>query len=94
MTETITAAWIGVAGTAIAGLAGAWLGAKIARDAGRQLLAQQAKTEFAAAFTQTLVQQHSNIPEEGEGSALYVLRAGHPLHLAAYIKLRSALPGE
>lgn len=97
MSETISAAWIAVAGTiaaGLAGLAGAWLGARIARDAGRQLLVDQAKVAFAAAFTQTLVELHSNISDEGVGAALDVLRAGYPSHLAAYIKLRSILSGE
>lgn len=92
MSETITAAWIGVAGTVIAGFGGAWLGAKIARGAGRALLIQQARAEFAHAFTRTLAKLGGPVDEDRMGRAMYILKEDYPVHLLAYIRLRSILP--
>ncbi len=94
MSETITAALIGVVGAIVAGVLGALLGAKISRDASRELLTQQAKAEFKAAFTNTLVELYSDITRQDDRLAFDILNAGYPLHLAAYIKLRSVLTRE
>lgn len=94
MTEAIVAAWVGVAGTVIAGFGGAWLGAKIARDAGRDLLIWQARAEFAHAFTRTLAKLVGTAEEVHMGRAMYILKEDYPLHLVAYIRLRSILPKE
>ena len=92
MSETLIAAWIGVAGTVIAGLGGAWLGAKIARDTGRNLLIQQARAEFANAFGSTLVKLSGPAEEDRMGRAMHILKEDYLQHLLAYIRLRSILP--
>ena len=89
MPSEIWAALIGVVGT----LAGVWYGAWLSRKAARDLLIQQAKAEFAAAFTATLVNLASG-QKQDQGQALGILQTDYPGHLAAYIKLRSVLPKE
>jgi hypothetical protein len=91
MSETMIAAWLGVGGTLVAGFGGAWLGAKIARDAGRHLLSQQAKAEFTAAFTDTIFKLSGPAPENRVGDALHILTTDYPRHFIAYIRLRSVL---
>ena len=56
------------------------------------MLFHQAKAEFKAAFTDTLVELHAKAHRANEGSAMDILRAGYLTHLAAYIKLAGILP--
>jgi len=79
---------ISVAGT----IGGVWLGARFSRQAAQDLLAQQAKAEFASTFTNTLVKLHSEIPNTGEGRALHILQDDYPIHFSAYLKLRAVVP--
>ena len=92
MSETIIAALLGVAGTLIAGFGGAWLGARIARDAGRNLLGQQAKSEFVSVFIETLTELHEGPSDIGVGKAWEILKTNYPRHFAAYLKLRNTVP--
>ncbi|MEK6805189.1 MAG: hypothetical protein AABY95_00890 [Pseudomonadota bacterium] len=90
MCNEIISTIIGVIGA----ISGVWYGAHLSRKAARDLLAQQAKAEFAASFTDTIIKLQSKITEIGVGEALSILQAGHPVHFAAYIKLRSVIPKE
>ena len=92
MTETIAAAWIGSISTVAAGVAGAWLGAKISRDSGRNLLAQQARAEFSSTFTATLIELHDGPSDIGVGKAWELLKDAYRPHFAAYLKLRAIVP--
>ena len=92
MSDTIIAAWLGIAGTLAAGLGGAWIGARIAKEAGRELLTQQAKAEFLSAFNDALVELHTGIGEEASNFAHKLMKAHFRKHIAAYLKLRTALP--
>lgn len=89
MPDEIWAALIGVAGA----LSGVWYGANLSRKAARDLLAQQARAEFASAFANTLLKLTCSV-EEGLGQAMDILKEDYPLHLVAYIRLRSVLPKE
>jgi hypothetical protein len=88
MANEIWAALIGVAGA----IGGVWYGAKLSRQAARDLLAQQAKAEFASAFTDTLLKLSGPIQEDRMGRAFHILQEDYPRHFAAYIKLRTILP--
>lgn len=88
MDNEIWAALIGVAGA----IGGVWYGAKLSRQAARDLLAQQAKAEFASAFTDTLLKLSGPIQEDRMGRAFHILQDDYPRHFAAYIKLRTILP--
>ena len=88
LTNELWAALVGVAGT----LGGVIYGAKLSREAARDLLAQQAKAEFASAFTDTLFKLSGSVTESREGKALHILQADYPRHFVAYIRLRSILP--
>ena len=90
MANEIWAALIGVAGA----MGGVWYGARLSREAARDLLTQQAKAEFASAFTDTLVKLSGPVQENRVGDAFHVLQAAYPRHFVAYIKLRSILPNE
>lgn len=88
MGNEVLAALVGVVGT----LAGAWYGARLSRRAARDLLASQAKAEFAAAFTDTLFKLTGPAEEQGIGQAIHILQEDYPRHLVAYLRLRSILP--
>lgn len=88
----IWAAVIGVLGTVVGVLLGACMSTKLSRKAAQDLLVLQARAEFAGAFVDILVKLDSEVVESGEGAALEMLQLAYPLHLAAYIKLRSVLP--
>ena len=90
MPNEIWAAAIAVAGT----IGGVWYGAKLSRKAAFDLLSQQAKAEFASAFTDTLVKLSGAVEEDRDGRAIYILQEDYPRHLVAYVKLRSVLPKE
>ena len=85
MANELWAAVIAVAGT----MGGVWYGARLSREAARDLMAQQAKAEFASAFTDTLVKLSGPVEEDRDGRAVYILQEDYPRHLVAYIKLRS-----
>ena len=88
MANEIWAALIGVAGA----ISGVWYGAKLSRQAARDLLAQQAKAEFASAFTDTLLKLMGPVAEDRVGRAFHILQDDYPRHLAAYVRLRTVLP--
>ena len=94
MSDTIIAAWLGIAGTLAAGFGGAWLGARIAKEAGRELLTQQARAEFLTAFNDALVELHLGIGEEATNFAHNLMKTHFRAHTAAYLKLRTALPAK
>ena len=76
----------------IGALGGAWLGARLTRQSARDLLATQAKQEFACAFTDTLFRLSTEVAEEREGRAWHILKEEYPTHLRAYLRLLSVLP--
>ena len=88
MSNEIWNALIGVSGA----LGGVWFGAKLSRQATQDMLAQQAKAEFASTFTSTLIKLHSKITNPGENRALSILEEDFPIHFAAYLKLRAVVP--
>ncbi len=90
MANEIWAALIGVGGT----LAGVWYGAKLSRQAARDLLYEQARSEFASAFTDTLVKLGRGVSNPGVGEAIDILTADFPRHYAAYVRLRTLLPAQ
>ena len=92
LSNEILAAFISVAGAVAGTLGGVWYGARLTREAARDLLAQQAKAEFASAFTDTLFKLTGPVPENRVGDAFNILQADYPRHLIAYISLRSVLP--
>jgi len=84
----IQAALIGVFGA----IGGVWYGARLSRQAAQDLLAQQAKAEFAASFTDTLTKLHAGAFSPGQADALFIMQEAYPAHFAAYLKLRSIVP--
>jgi len=88
MAYEIWAAAISVAGT----IGGVWYGARLSRQAARDLMAEQAKAEFASAFTDTLLKLSGPVEEDRDGRALHILQEDYPRHLVAYIKLRTVVP--
>lgn len=90
MAVEIWTALIGVAGT----LGGVWYGARLSRQAARDLLHEQARAEFATAFTETLVKLGRGVADPGIGEAIRVLTEDFPRHYTAYIRLRTLLPTE
>ena len=88
MPTEIWAAIVGVVGT----LLGVWYGSRVSSNTARHLVVQQAKAEFSSVFTETLVQLHAPVNEEGRGEALEILQNNFPAHLTAYLKLKAALP--
>lgn len=88
MANELLAALIGVAGT----LGGVWYGARLSRQASRDLLSNQAKAEFAGAFAETLLKLTGPVVEERTGRAMHILKEDYPRHLVAYLRLRSVLP--
>ena len=88
MLKDILLATLGVLGA----LGGAWLGAKLTRQAARDLLATQAKLEFSSVFTDTLFRLSTEVVEERTGRAWRILKEEYPAHLRAYLKLLSVLP--
>ena len=91
MSNEIWAALIGATATVVGTLGGVMYGAKVSRQPTRDLLAQQAKAEFAAAFTDTLIKLSGPVQEVRVGRAFHILQEDYPRHFAAYIKLRSIL---
>ncbi len=87
MANELWAALVGVGGAIL----GTWYGARLSRAAARDLLAQQAKSEFATAFTDTLFKLGLPAMAVGRGEAWQILRDDYPKHLIAYIRLRSIL---
>ena len=92
MSEAIWSAFIGAVATVAGTLGGVWYGARLSRQSARDLLAQQAKAEFASAFTDTLIKLTGPVEEERIGKAIRILQDDYPRHLVAYVKLRSVLP--
>lgn len=90
MPNEITAALIGVGGTLVGALAGAWLGGSISRRASRDLLQQQAKADFYAAFSETLSDLYLGHDQE-HGFACDLLNKHFYRHYAAYQKLHAIL---
>jgi hypothetical protein len=90
MANEIWAALIGVGGA----LGGVWYGARLSRQAARDLLHEQARGEFASVFADTLVKLGRGVGEPGIGEAFQILTADYPRHYAAYIRLRTLLPTE
>lgn len=88
MSDELLGALIGVGGVFL----GAWYSARLSRRAAHDLLAQQAKAEFAASFTSTLMKLHGDNATPGEGRALFILQEDYPIHFAAYLKLRAVVP--
>lgn len=79
---------VGVFGTLI----GVWYGVRVSRQTAQDLVVQQAKAAFSSEFTETLVQLHAPIEEQGVGKTLDILQENFPIHLAAYLKLKASLP--
>jgi hypothetical protein len=94
MTDEAFATLIGTIATIGGTMWGVWYGARVSRQAARDLLTQQAKAEFAASFTGALVNLSGPVQEERVGTALHILQEHYPAHLAAYIRLRSVLAKE
>lgn len=90
MANEIWTALIGVGGA----FAGVWYGAKLSRQAARDLLHEQARWEFASAFADTLVKLGRGVSDPGVGEALDILTTDFPRHFAAYVRLRTLLPIE
>ncbi len=90
MPNELWVAIIGVAGT----LAGVWIGARLSNNTAQNLMAQQAKAEFSAKFTETLIQLHAPVDEPGIGEALEILKKTFPSHLTAYLKLKAIIPSK
>lgn len=88
MPYEILAALMGVGGT----LVGVWYGAKLAKKATIELVVQQEKGRFLSNFTDTLLRLSRPVEEPGVGEANLVLQEHFPKHLAAYLRLRSAVP--
>lgn len=88
MSDELLGAFIAVAGAMV----GAWYSARLSRGATQDLLAQQAKAEFASSFTSTLIKLHSETASPGEGRAIFILQEDFPSHFAAYLKLRAVIP--
>lgn len=81
-------ALIGVCGTIL----GVGIGALLSRQAAQDLLTQQAKTEFASSFADTLLKLHAEVDNIGEGSAMHILENDFGMHSATYLKLRLLIP--
>ena len=94
LSNEVLAAFISVAGAVVGALGGVWYGARLSREAARDLLAQQAKAEFASSFTDTLFKLTGPVPENRVGDAFNILQSDYPRHLTAYIRLRTVLPKE
>lgn len=90
MSNELWAALIGVCGT----LTGVWYGAKLSRQATRDLLQDQARAEFATAFSETLARLGRGSSDPGVGEALQILNADYPHHYAAYVRYRVLLPAK
>ena len=90
MSSETLSALIGAATTLI----GVGLGACLSRRAARELLEDQARQEFALAFTDTLLRLANGVEVPGEGEASHILDADFPRHHAAYMRLRTLLRSE
>ena len=88
MSVEIWSAIIGVLGTMFGVLVGSWMSRKAAVD----ILAAQAKADFASSFVDTLKKLHEEPSEPSEGNMLSILQEDFPMHFRAYLKLKATLP--
>ena len=87
MANEIWAALIGVIGA----IGGVFCGARLSRQAARDLLHEQARSEFTAAFTDTLIKLGRGASDPCIGDAISILTTDFPGHYAAYIRFRVLL---
>ncbi|EDM83661.1 MULTISPECIES: hypothetical protein [unclassified Limnobacter] len=88
MPNEIWAALVGVGGALI----GVWYGAKLTKKAAIELVVQQEKGRFLSSFSDTLLRLSRPVEEQGIGEANSVLQEHYSKHLAAYLRLRVAVP--
>jgi hypothetical protein len=73
-------------------LVGVWYGSRLAKNAAIELVVQQEKGKFLSSFTDTLLRLSRPVEDPGVGEANVVLQEHFPNHLAAYLRLRAAVP--